>query len=184
MKKKTQFENIVSPEKIYAAFHNRASMEERQEYEQVDQENVLKSVKNLLRSKETNISNPSYNYKDLSNKERLKKVTNLYKKIGKYILEILRKEYQHNEEYYKELKSKILKKCYNKVRTDKTGKVFITVNGLDYFGDIKGYEDLFVGNKLNFRKTFKSIVKELLNTLETDTHTEKGKTFLLNKKEN
>ncbi len=180
IKQKNKFEKVIDPSKLYAAFQNRVTEEEKQDYQIVG--NIKKNISNLVRNNFKLKNTSSYNYLDLSDLQRIEKVKNLYKKIGKFILEILRKEYQHNDKVYSELKNRLLSKVNNKTRTDKSGKVFIVINNKKYLGDVEGYEKMFVNSKLNFRNIFKAIVKELIDTLENDT-AETGKAFLINKKE-
>jgi hypothetical protein len=175
--------NIISPEKIYAMYSNNSSMEEKQDYEKLDISKIKDNVKKMIRGDKKNKTSPQYNYLVLSNSERINKISKFYKKLGKIIVQILKKNYQSNENKFIELSKKILNRVNNKIRTDKSGKIFITVGDKDYYGDIKGYEDLFVKNKLNFKRTFKIIVSELLNLLEKD-NPEKGKSFILNNKKN
>ncbi len=175
--------NTISPEKIYAMYYNRSSMEEKQEYEKVDISKIKDDIKKILRGRKDKSNPPKYNYLSISNSDRISKVSKLYKKLAKFIIEILKKQYQGNEDKFKEISDRILNYANNKIRTDKTGKVFIIIGGKNYFGDIQGYENMFVNNKINFKKTFKTIIAELLNLIEKE-QPEKGKAFILNSKKN
>ncbi len=179
IKQKNKFEKIISPEKLYAAFSNRVTESDKINYQVLN--NIKKDIKKVVRNNFKIKNTESYNYLELSDIERIEKVKNLYKKIGQSIIQILKKEYQHDDKVYNELRKRILTKINNKIRTDTSGKVFIIINNQKYFGDIEGYEKMFVNSKLKFKNLFKSIVKELINTLENDTK-ELGKTFLINNK--
>lgn len=173
---------IISPEQVYAAYHQRAfSVTEKSHYSFYKTPKAKSSM--FSPSSKQDKSVRASKEEILTDKERLARILKLYKKIAKIIIEKVRSQYIYDEALLKEKTSRILDRVANKMRTDKHGDVYLTVNGkVDFTGDEKQYKHYFIGKKEDFRKIFKEVSQELLSSLEGKAPEEKGKTFMLGEK--
>ena len=171
---------IVSPDQVYAAYFQRHnSVNEKSNYNFYRKPKSKVSLFPATDKKDTSIK-PEKEEEKLSDKERLTRILKLYKKVSKIIIEKIRSKYIHDDEALKEKANKVINRVLNKLRTDKNGDVFISVNGsIDFSGDEKQYKQYFVSKKENFRKIFREVSKELISSLEDSAPIEKGKTFIL-----
>jgi hypothetical protein len=113
--------------------------------------------------------------KKLENLERAKQ---LYVDVLKLIDRNLREKYGYSDELLKTVKTKLLNRVDNKVRSNGQGELFVQIgDSIYYTGAAKEYEKFFSSSKRNFNKVIKAIANELLNVLNDKAFKETGKSL-------
>lgn len=109
--------------------------------------------------------------------ENLYRVQKLYYNIYSSILHKLREKYGHDEKQLEVVKSKILDRIDNKVRTTTQGEMYVQIGKYNYTGSAKEHEKYFQSTKKNFNSIIKEIAKELLSVINDNAFSEQGKSI-------
>lgn len=151
-KSQTGSPSLLSPNAYYSIYHQRANL---QDARKVDTKSV-------------------------SSYDKFRRMIELYSEMSKILISDLKPQMIHEEEKMNSYVRKLESHLDNKIRVNREGKKYLTVNGkIRFDGNDDQFEEFFRSGKLPFSKIAKEIVSELISVIQDSAPTEPDKSVLL-----